>query len=434
MSIQRLVIPSDLDNRLRYLTGRTGLTANLLCRCAFCLSLNEPGIPDLVLSGGGIGEGQGREMNRYTLLGEYDLFFFALLRERLQLDELSLDDETLEQQFKAHLFRGIGLLAGRIKSLEDLADLVAQAALPPDIDELITSPRENPPRDGHLAAQEAGGGNEQPSTEERGPLVPSDLLMHQTSAPTLWEQPPASLEIAPGTAKPRLTLALANDAETRLANAMVTRYHYLHSPVDARCSLLAYLVLLGGQRVGVLIFGRPEATRTGDWYGDVADKDAGKCRFSRWEILNLARIWLDPVVQEGGAWHSHDLIPGFYDRQQIFHSRLATTVVEMALECVVIDYLIAFPPVDTSEPYAITEVLSYCDTAHHKGTVYQQSGFRLERVNQQGIQTYARPVRSLTYGEDAYICYLAEHSQRSKRYRAQRAGTGWHQEQLLPFS
>ena len=45
---------------------------------------------------------QAREFNRYTLTGQYDLFFFSLLRERLAED--NLDAETsLEPQFKAHL-------------------------------------------------------------------------------------------------------------------------------------------------------------------------------------------------------------------------------------------------------------------------------------------------------------------------------------------
>lgn len=66
MSFQRFVIPSDLDNRLRYLAGRTGLTANRLGRCAFCLSLNVPGIPELSLYGGA-GDGLRREINRYAL-------------------------------------------------------------------------------------------------------------------------------------------------------------------------------------------------------------------------------------------------------------------------------------------------------------------------------------------------------------------------------
>src|SRR5437762_5108736 len=337
MSFQRVLIPSDIDNRLRYLAGRTGLTANLLCRCAFCLSLKEPGIPELSLYGGA-GEGQGREINRYTLLGQYDLFFFSLLRERLQQDALPLDDETIEQQFKGHLFRGIGLLAVRVKSLEDLADFVVEVNknIPPDYGEDNNHRPDSQPTFERTSSSVAAAS---PMT-----TTPT-LLISKAPALVLWEQAMETIEIQKEQGRPRLSLALANDAQIKLVNETVTRYHYLHAPVDARCSLLAYLVLLGGHRIGCLVFGRPEATRVGDWYGDVKDKETGKCRLSRWEVLNLARIWLDPVAQENGAWYSPDLLPGFFDRQKRFHSRLATTVLAMALASVVVDYIVSYPPV-----------------------------------------------------------------------------------------
>ncbi len=249
------------------------------------------------------------------------------------------------------------------------------------------------------------------------------LLMSEAPSLSIWEQEPLELSISSITGRPTLSLALGSSEQTKLVNETVTRYHYLHAPVDARCSILAYMVLLGGKPVGCLVFGRPEATKVRGWYGDVAEKSAGKCRLSRWEILNLSRVWLDPIVQENGFWYSPKFLPGFYDRHGEFHSTLASTVIEMALRAVVIDYLVSFPPVDTAEPYQITEVLSYCDPRQHKGTIYQQSGFRLERENDRGLQTYAKPVRPLTSGEDTYVRFLTEHSPRSKHYRALRANT-----------
>lgn len=121
-TFNRIYVSDEVDLRLRNLKGRTGLTPNLLCRLGFCLSLAEPGIPDLQL----YGDGQAREFNRYTLTGQWDLFFFSLLRERLLED--GLDVETgLEEQFKAHLSRGVLLLYRRLKSLEDVADLITEA-------------------------------------------------------------------------------------------------------------------------------------------------------------------------------------------------------------------------------------------------------------------------------------------------------------------
>jgi hypothetical protein len=220
---------------------------------------------------------------------------------------------------------------------------------------------------------------------------------------------------------PRLTLALANDEQTDVCQQLVTAQHYLHAPVDPRCNVLAYIVLLGRHRIGCLIFGRPEATRVGGWYGDPEEKLAGHCRLSRWEILNLARIYIAPIAQEGGAWCRPGLVPGFFDRSGCWHSCLTTTVIRMAIECVLVDYLVCFAPVFLDQPYAIAEVLSYCDQTQpgHRGVIYQSAGFRLQRTNVRGLQTYAIPVRPLTQGEDAYIRYVATYSLRSRRLRAQ---------------
>jgi len=84
MTLNRIYMGEEVDLRLRNLKARTGLTPNLLCRLGFCLSLSEPGIPDPQL----YADGQAREFNRYTLTGQWDQFFFALLRERLVRDGL----------------------------------------------------------------------------------------------------------------------------------------------------------------------------------------------------------------------------------------------------------------------------------------------------------------------------------------------------------
>lgn len=122
MALNRIYVGEEIDLRLRSLKGRTGLTPNLLCRLGFCLSLADPGIPDPHL----YADGQAREFNRYTLTGQWDQFFFSLLRERLVRDNLD-PDVDLESQFKAHLSRGVLLLYQRLKSIEDLGDMIAEA-------------------------------------------------------------------------------------------------------------------------------------------------------------------------------------------------------------------------------------------------------------------------------------------------------------------
>ena|SRR5438874_560655 len=123
MVFNRIYVGEEVDQRLRLLKTRTGLTPNLLCRLGFCLSLTEPLIPDPQL----YAEGQVREFNRYTLTGQWDIFFFALLRERRFVQDGSDPEVDLEAHFKAHLSRGVLMLHQRLKNLEDLADLVIEA-------------------------------------------------------------------------------------------------------------------------------------------------------------------------------------------------------------------------------------------------------------------------------------------------------------------
>lgn len=115
MQQSKIYVSNEVDVRLRLLKSRTGLTPNLLCRIGFCLSLSEPGVPDPAL----YSADQGREFNRYTLTGQWDALFFALLRERLSQDGLPVQ-ENIEPQFRAHLSRGVMLLFQRAKQPADI--------------------------------------------------------------------------------------------------------------------------------------------------------------------------------------------------------------------------------------------------------------------------------------------------------------------------
>jgi len=121
MSFKRIKISNQATNRLAILKRRTGLTPNILCRIGLCLSLSEPSIPDIHKY-----DDYGQEFNRYTLTGELDMFFIALLKERLINDGLD-PVEDLVPQFKAHLNRGAITLFDQVKSLEDLIQLLPEA-------------------------------------------------------------------------------------------------------------------------------------------------------------------------------------------------------------------------------------------------------------------------------------------------------------------
>ncbi|MBT3223399.1 MAG: DndE family protein, partial [Proteobacteria bacterium] len=60
-----------------------------------------------------------RDINRYTLTGEYDDLFVALLRQRLLEDELDWETHATEQ-FACHMNRGVLLLSARGSTLPDL--------------------------------------------------------------------------------------------------------------------------------------------------------------------------------------------------------------------------------------------------------------------------------------------------------------------------
>jgi len=121
MKLSKIRLTKDASNRLRFLAGRTGLTPNLLCRMGFCLSLEEPKAPNPEEF-----PEEEREFNRYTLLGEYDILYIVLLRQRLFQD--GIPAERLENHFRAHMNRGIVLLQQRVRGVADLASLVSDNA------------------------------------------------------------------------------------------------------------------------------------------------------------------------------------------------------------------------------------------------------------------------------------------------------------------
>lgn len=226
-----------------------------------------------------------------------------------------------------------------------------------------------------------------------------------------------------------ITLQLASPADLTWCQALVTKHHYLHAPVDTRCAPLAYVVLVEHaamlpQRVGCLIFGRPEATRCysgGLTYGSMADVRKGRAQYDRWEILNLARVWLSPRVQAGGIWCRSSVVPGFVDRRGLWRSTVASSVIEQAIERVGYDYLMQRLPCFVEEPYEIKVVLSYCDTRKHRGTIYRAAGFALARTNDAGIETWHRGCAPLSNYQRDMVEKLAGQSWRSRRHRARRA-------------
>jgi DNA sulfur modification protein DndE len=94
---------------------------NILCRWGFCRSLAEPSIPSPVP----IPSDSNVEMTWKVFGGDMADILLIALKQRCQKDGLGTDKETLIQQFRLHLHRGIGYLAGdpNLKKIENLIEL-----------------------------------------------------------------------------------------------------------------------------------------------------------------------------------------------------------------------------------------------------------------------------------------------------------------------
>lgn len=122
MKLNKIKLSTEASDRLTQLKAKTGLKPNILSRIGFCVSLSEPAIPDPDKY-----PEEDREFNRYTLLGEWDGLYVALLKQRLLNDGLS--EEELERQFRAHVHRGILSLGRVAKSLPDIMRLSQSASI-----------------------------------------------------------------------------------------------------------------------------------------------------------------------------------------------------------------------------------------------------------------------------------------------------------------
>lgn len=205
----------------------------------------------------------------------------------------------------------------------------------------------------------------------------------------------------------------------------IIEQHYLHCLPDARCSVESYVVYLDhGEHTpaaGALIFGRPESTRCGTWYGPLAGVRTGRYGVTNWQILNLARVWLDPDCQAGGENCLPAVVPGFTDRHGVFRSTLASAAIQAAIQVIGFEYLLHRPPVFLDEPYEIKWLLSYCDTRHHRGTIYRAAGAELHHTNGRGLQTWRWPLPPLTAEQHAQVHRASATDPRARRFRAQRA-------------
>jgi hypothetical protein len=158
------------------------------------------------------------------------------------------------------------------------------------------------------------------------------------------------------------------------ANALVTERHYLHRPVHPRAHPFAYVVKRDGIPIGTIIMATPHFTRQRGLFGYPGLP-------TKWQILMVSRVWLDPSVQ-GRQANGHA-------------SNVASCALGSVMRTVQFDWLEHHPPIYPDEPYHICLVMAYADTSiGHEGTIYKAANFTLwgETINSRRRHT--------TRGED----------------------------------
>lgn len=127
MSIEYVRLSQQAKEQLIRIKRSTGLQHwNVICRWAFCMSLQEPSIP----SPSRIVTDSSVEMSWKVFGGEFHEIYFALLKERVKDDGFDINDEILTNQFKLHLHRGIGYFASKVsdKQISQISDLIYLAS------------------------------------------------------------------------------------------------------------------------------------------------------------------------------------------------------------------------------------------------------------------------------------------------------------------
>ena len=127
MKLSQIRFSERASLELKVLKARLGITPNVLCRIGFCLSIEDPSS----LSTEAFPADSDRIIDRHVLLGPYDAFLVAMMRQRIAEDMFdATDDELVGEHFRAHVHRGVSLLYKRVKSSASLAQLVPEPSQP----------------------------------------------------------------------------------------------------------------------------------------------------------------------------------------------------------------------------------------------------------------------------------------------------------------
>jgi DNA sulfur modification protein DndE len=125
-AIDHIRLSQQAKDQLIRLKRVTGVEQwNILCRWALCVSLAEDSVPPAAK----IPADSNVEMSWRVFGGRYADLYLALIKERCLRDALDSDSDTLAQQFRLHLHRGISYLAANknLRKIDDMIGLALQA-------------------------------------------------------------------------------------------------------------------------------------------------------------------------------------------------------------------------------------------------------------------------------------------------------------------
>lgn len=123
MFIRSIRFSQTARDQLARLKRHTGIEhMNVLARWALCTSLAEVTPPPPIK----IPADSNLEMSWEVFGGRYADVLLALVKQRCFEDDLGDEDETVIQQLRLHIHRGLSYLAGNRK-LRSIANLVARA-------------------------------------------------------------------------------------------------------------------------------------------------------------------------------------------------------------------------------------------------------------------------------------------------------------------
>lgn len=208
--------------------------------------------------------------------------------------------------------------------------------------------------------------------------------------------------------------------EEQICKKKIIDGHYLHTMPHQMTSYEIYKISVFGEMAGYLVFGRPQSTFFRGWYGDLEQVKSGICECTKWQVLNLARVWISPDFQTGGINCFPGMTPGFHDRKRVWRSTLASEAIRMALPHVRINYLVNRPPVFLDEPYELRWLLSYCNQNLHRGVIYREAGFEYFSVNKDNVATYRIQLPPLSTHMHILVNGASNINARANRLRSKR--------------